>query len=335
VETVSDIVGAERTSRPFKFRLRRRLLGIDPAEATFERRGFHNGQPDVRLRLERVGYVFLDGYHAALEAGVGDALEQRLNSIDSEWRGFAFEGAAMALSLQDALLPARKNRFHHFLSGAGDAHAYMMHVGAGWAMARLPFARARLVAQMDSLLRWLAYDGWGFHHGYFHWRRYVTRHAMPRQLRGYERRAFDQGLGRSLWFIEGADPNRIRAVVKDFPAERHQDLWSGVGLACAYAGGVTSDLIEDLAELAGTTRPHVAQGVAFAAQARHRAGNPAVCTELAANILCGMSAQRAAMLTTEALDGLPADEANSNVPAYEIWRTRIREMLTKADLSVT
>src|SRR4051812_40833105 len=85
-------------------RLLRRVLGIDPAEATFARRGFR-GTPEARMRLERVGLGFLEGYHAALEWRDGDALAARLGEVEAVMRGFAFEGAAMALALLDALAP--------------------------------------------------------------------------------------------------------------------------------------------------------------------------------------------------------------------------------------
>jgi len=44
-------------------------------------------------------------------------------------------------------------------------------------------------------------------------------------------------------------------------------------------------------------------------------------TSLATKILCGLTAADAARLTDEALENLPAD---SDVPAYEIWRRRIQ-----------
>jgi hypothetical protein len=44
----------------------------------------------------------------------------------------------------------------------------MVHIGAGWTLARL-FGRAEhYLATKDSLLRWLVVDGYGFHEGYFH-----------------------------------------------------------------------------------------------------------------------------------------------------------------------
>src|ERR1039457_1019400 len=92
----------------------------------------------------------------------------------------------------------------------------------------------------------------------------------PKKFRGgvagSPRRAFDQGLGRSLWFVEGADASRIAAAISSFPKARQPDLWSGVGLACAYAGGRDQAHLELLRETAGPYVAQVAQGAAFAAK---------------------------------------------------------------------
>ncbi|HEV2148611.1 MAG TPA: DUF1702 family protein, partial [Longimicrobiaceae bacterium] len=216
--------------------LRTRLLGIDPREATFARRGFGECDPAARARLEEAGSTFLRGYHAALAEPEPARLGALLDGTGAELRGFAYEGSAMALALLDVLVPWRSGRLDAFLRGPGDAHAYMVHVGAGWALARL---RRRLEcppAGMDPLLGWLALDGYGFHEGYFRPGPTVDGREVPRRLSGYARRAFDQGVGRSLWFSRGADPGRIAGAVARFSPERWADLWSGVGLACAYAG---------------------------------------------------------------------------------------------------
>src|SRR6185503_18765465 len=100
-----------------------------------------------------------------------------------------------------------RRRFADFVSGPGASHVYMLYVGAGWAIARLPWLRSnpdRAIRHFDPLLGWLAVDGYGFHEGYFHWPESIDRRRLPRGLSGYARCAFDQGLGRSLWFVEGA-----------------------------------------------------------------------------------------------------------------------------------
>lgn len=307
---------------PAHRRLLRRLLGIDPAEATFARRGFAASSMQVRERLERVGFTFLDGYHAALETE-GDELTARLDATGPDVRGFAYEGAAMALALLDALTPWRPGRIAAFLRGAGAPHVYMVHVGAGWALARLRRRMADVPRGMDPLLGWLAADGYGFHEGYFHPRRYADGCARPPRVSGYALRAFDQGLGRALWFVHGAEPVRVARAIAAFPLVRREALWSGAGLACAYAGGVRGgEEAGALAAAAGADRAALAQGAAFAAEARSRAGNPAPHTDRACRILCGLSADRAAALTVRARDGLAPRGA---LPAYEVWRTRLQD----------
>ena len=230
-------------------KLRRRLLGISIEETRFERRGFRPGSERARPCLAMIPRVFAVGYHAALEDDRPAGLRPRLAEVEFELRGFAFEGAAMGLALLDALTPWRRDRVDAFLRGAGNAHAYLAHVGVGWAVARLHgnFTRAR--ARLDPLLSWLVVDGYGFHEGFFHWPRYLAGQPRPRQLRGYELRAFDQGFGRSLWFIDGADVARIPQTIGAFPAERRADLWGGSGLAATYAGGVGGDRTERLESL--------------------------------------------------------------------------------------
>jgi hypothetical protein len=309
-------------------RLRRIIFGISPEEATFMRRGFSYRDERARVRLERIGATFLHGYHTALEAESGEPLARQLNTVEAEFRGFAFEGAAMALALLDRLLPWGGGRLKSFVEGAGAAHVYMLYVGAGWALARLRRDPARARKSFDPLLGRLAADGYGFHEGYFKWPVYVARRERPRRLSGYALRVFDQGLGRSLWFVRGAEVEKIIETVGAFEQERQSDLWSGVGLACAYAGGVDDAGVEALRAGAGRFAPQLAQGAAFAAKARERAHNTAAHTEKACRILCGMSAGAAAEITDAALIGLPSDDGD--VPAYEVWRRRIADAIGHA-----
>jgi enediyne biosynthesis protein E3 len=312
--------------------LRRRIFGISPEETTFARRGFRCEEAAVRERLEKVGRCFVQGYNAVLEEDRSSPLAARIEeAVEREFHGFAYEGAGMALALLDTLLPGRRDRLARFLAGPGDAHAYIVHIGAGWILARLPLSPARLLARLgDPVLGWLALDGYGFHEGFFHWPRSIVRQAVPHKLRGYARRGFDQGLGRSLWFVEGADVERIPRTIGAFPHARQPDLWSGVGLACAYAGGCGSAGVGELRRTAGLHAPQLAQGVAFAAKARERAGNPAAQTETACQKVWGMSAAGAAAVCDAAAEDLPPAPADiADEPAFEAWRRRIQDRFTE------
>ena len=317
-------------------RLARRLLGIAPGETSFQRRGFRWDSEELRERLESVAVCFLQGYHAALEERSLDVLADRLEEVPAEAAGFAHEGAGMALALLDTLTPWRtrqRSRLDAFVRGPAAPHVYLVHVGAGWILARLPLSPERLLARFDRVVGWLALDGYGFHEGFFHWPRSVARQEVPAKVGGYARRAFDQGLGRSLWFVEGAGPERIHARISAFPAERRGDLWSGAGLACAYAGGRDRSAVEVLMRLAGEHAPQLAQGVAFAAEARQRAANPAPQTELACRTVWGLGAEQVSERVLRAGDDLPPLPPDAAEPAFEVWRRRIRQCFERGTTS--
>jgi enediyne biosynthesis protein E3 len=303
---------------------RRRFLGLSPAEASFEKRGFVAGEEKARQRLEQIGITFLSGYHAALEEIGFVPLARRLSTVEADLRGFAFEGAAMGLALLDCFTPWRKDRWRTFTEHLANPHIYMMHVGFGWALARLRRSVTPYLAQLDPLLGWLVVDGYGFHEGYFRWPRYVEQRAIPAGLAGYERRVFDQGLGRSMWFVKGADVAAVASAINSFPSARRDDLWSGAGLACAYAGGCSRAAIESLRVAANEHLSALAQGVAFAAKTRQRAANLNTHTEIACRVICGHSAEELAAITDAALKDLHEDSA---LPAYEAWRRRIQNKI--------
>ena len=303
---------------------RKRFLGLSPAEASFAKRGFVAVEDAAQQRLEQIGITFLSGYHAALEETAFVSLAQRLTAVEAELRGFAFEGAAMGLGLLDCFTPWRKDRWRTFTQGPANPHIYMMHVGLGWALARLRRSVTPHLAALDPILCWLAVDGYGFHEGYFGWPRYVEQQALPERLNGYERRAFDQGLGRSMWFVRGADVASVTSAINSFPSARRDDLWSGVGLACAYAGGCGPGAVESLLTSAHKHFPSFAQGVAFAAKTRQRAANLTRHTEIVCRVTCGHSAEDLAAITDAALEDLHEE---NGLPAYEIWRRRIQNRI--------
>lgn len=307
--------------------LRSSVFSISTDEASFVKRGFSVEDATRQNHLEHCARAFIQGYNAALRLSDVDELPEKLAAIDAVSQGFAYEGAAMGFALRDGLNPVRSMSsaplFNRFLSGCGDAHLYMAYVGAGWAAARLPWVRGRLesyLQQFDPLFRWLVVDGYGFHQGFFHPDRFVTRMEQPNGLSGYALRAFDQGLGRCLWFVHCANVEAVIDNIAHMDAHRRVDLYSGVGLAITYAGGANTQDAEALHDQADIYRWNVAQGAAFAAKARARANNTPEHTESVCRILCRTSAEHAANMTDQCLVDL---NPSNGEPAYEVWRRRI------------
>src|SRR5205814_8591264 len=115
----------------------------------------------------------------------------------------------------------------------------------------------------------------------------------------YAARAIDQGVGRAMWFVGGADAERVATMIDRFAAHRRADLYSGAGLAATYAGGATPAELQAFYHRAGEHQPFVAQASAFAATARVRAGLLGEHTETATGIFCGMTAAEATRLSED------------------------------------
>jgi hypothetical protein len=285
-----------------------------------ERYGFQEDMGRIWQGFQPVAQTLVDGFHAALDDSRFEVLVPRLNAVPPELRGIAYEGAGMGLTLLDGLFPW-KQRLNAFLAGPAVCYIGLVYIGAGLVLPRTPVRPERFIAKLDPILGWLVMDGYGFYQGFFAGQRYVEEKAIPMRLSPYARRVFDQGLGRSIWFSTGANPRRIAETIAAFPAGRRSDIWSGIGLACAYAAGVVDrETLETLEVLAGRDRVSMAVGAAVAARFRLQSGNQAPHTELACSVLWGRSSADIAHLTELAMQDMPLD---STKPAHAIWRERI------------
>lgn len=295
-----------------------RRLQLGAGLADFAARGFHCGRPTSRDILERHARAFLGGFNTAVRS-TPSVTHHELGHLDAGERGFAYEGAGMAYALLDTALFGRGRRTTVLREGPGRAYTHLIHVGAGWALARLRHPGARALLRLDPLHQWLALDGHGFSHGFFGGRAAVARYARG-ATPGRAAAVRHQGLGRSLWFLEAADPDRIARTVGAFPEDRRGHLWSGVGLAACYAGGADDDELDRLRAHAGPYGPDLAQGAAFAAEARRHAGHVPEHTRRAVPRLTGTDVDAAADWTVAARDQLLGD---GSLDDYLLWRVLI------------
>lgn len=317
--------------------LRRRLLTPPLDDVLFSTRGFHTHDEQARELLEMSGRQFVIGFEFAMDSRDAAEAVTRLETLDRHFRGFAYEGAAMAFGLRDGLRPGpRGTRNEEFLAaGKGASHIYMAYLGIGFTLARLPrMLWGRAIPDVAKLpdhptLSWMIWDGYGFHQAFFDPQKWIhaqyVASGYPWQPVDYVNRAIDHGIGRALWFYNGADVAAATAMVETFDPARHADLWSGVGLAATYAGGTDETGLEKLAVSAHRHRPEVALGAVLAIKARVLADTVSPHTELASSVLCGMPPVAAAAITDKVVVDLPPD---GRVPAYEVFRDRIRRHFT-------
>jgi enediyne biosynthesis protein E2 len=315
--------------------LRAAVLAPSLADVTFAKRGFPAGNPAATEPLEAIPQAVVCGFEWGIQARGQWEVERRLSLVEPGSRGFAYEGATMAFTVLDAM-GRRGHRTRDLLLGPGRPHIFLAYIGMGFAMARLPRPLWKKVVpdlagcEYHPIMSWLAVDGYGFDRAYFDTGRWVGEQRVPAAYPwegspGYFLRAADQGIGRALWFICGAHVPGVEAAVRRFASERQADLWSGAGLAAAFAGGCGPGDLAALRRAAGGHWAELALGVVFAMKARSYAGFVPGHTEAACAAIAGLTAEAAVAVADSTR---PAGGTIDGVPGYEQWRQNIRTRLT-------
>jgi hypothetical protein len=316
--------------------VRRLVFTPELADVTFAKRGFpgvSEAPAAVTQRLELIPQSVICGFEWGIDSRGQWEVERRLATVDPELRGFACEGVTMAFTILDAM--GRGHRTQDLLRGAGRPHVLLAYIGMGFAMARLPRRLwPKVIPDLSGdpyypTMSWLAVDGYGFDRAYFQTRRWVDEQRVPTPYSWdgnpeYFLRAVDQGIGRALWFICGARVLDVAAAVERFATQRRPDLWSGVGLAAAFAGGVDAEGLAALLRASGPHSAELATGAVLAVKARSHAGFVPSHAAVAASALAGLTVPAAAALA----DDGAVHAGDGRLPAYELWRQNIAAHFT-------
>ncbi|XLS29693.1 DUF1702 family protein [Flavobacteriaceae bacterium M23B6Z8] len=306
--------------------IRRMLFALPLSEANFKVRGFTKGS-SAQNRLEMVAKTVVSGYNTALETGLSNDLETHTKYVKTELVGFFNEGIGMGLYTLDVFSIFNKNRFWNFIRTKGKHHEYMSYIGAGIASGvffNLPFKR--FVEKADPTSGLLILNGLGFYYAYFKPKKTLQHFYIPKSVQKdrFFIECYDNGIGRALWFYNGGIPSEIANTISNFPLERQGAIWSGVGLAATYAGGVSELKIRELKEEAGSFAYMLGEGAVLACHTRDIAGNPHK-TDTTEKILTGANVQSCIAFAAKAKENLQNRRFITGKHSLSVFLENIRE----------
>jgi enediyne biosynthesis protein E3 len=278
------------------------------------------GASDVAQRMEKIKFVF---QHALTFSSNDDlALDTYLKEADADFRAVAYEGVAMGLALRD-FEEGVLNQWRAFMRRSDPVYQPHVHVGLGWAIAKQQIPSLLFLSSLPPAMLFRVFDGYGYYDGTLRQRQSIQNKVRPEVASEYAA-AYDQGLGRSLWYQTKGAPQKTGDLVSAFPPERHAALWRGVGIACAFVGGSDEDTLNTLADFSAHARKHLALGVATATMARFLTNTFSADTELACQILCGQSAEKTIALFKEA-------ESSSETDTYTAYVDKLSKLESNLD----
>lgn len=198
-------------------------------------------------------------------------LVQKLNSYNPEFRSVAFEAASMCIALKDLKSEMALPNWKNFLYLFASAHTTQFYIGLGWALAQQQLSPNLFWDELKTNYRHRVLDGYGYYEGMFRRRKSMLQQLYPDWCNERCLPHYDQGLGRSIWYVSKANIQTSADTVVAFQQNRQAALWRGIGTAVAYAGGCTENELRELQHAAGIYASELFNGATLAANSRKEA----------------------------------------------------------------
>lgn len=226
---------------------------------------------NVLNKIETIKSIFLNTRDFCEKNNDINALQEYLENIEPEFRSIGYEAASMAIALNDLGTSKNLKAWLHFAKGPALAHKAQVHVGLGWAIAKMNLPFLLVVEKIQKPFHSNIADGCGYYDGFFRNRYAVVNRQFPAYMPIVSKSFYYRGIGRSLWYSSGGDIEKVRGIIEKFSADLHTDLWTGIGIAVAYVGSCEENILQTIFESANVYRAQLANGAALAAISRKEA----------------------------------------------------------------
>ena len=275
----------------------------------------------ITKKMETIQNTFLHVQDIFFESPDWKRHVAELESTDIEFRSIAYESASMSIALEDLKQGDSLTNWLQFLNEAASAHATQVHVGLGWAFAQALKNPITYLPELNPMMRYRVLDGYGYYEGIFRRRRSIINHLKLDVQDAVASGAIDQGIGRSIWYLNKGVIDDAKNMIEGFAVERHKDLWRGLGIAIAYVGGCNAETLQEIFSKADSFKTQLATGAVMALVSRDVAKYISTDTELACKVFCNKTAEQILELNYSIKDKIDLNAVN----AYSNWVSEVEK----------
>lgn len=223
--------------------------------------------PIITFKMEYIKTIFQTAQENASMIEDMTELISLLEANEKEFLSVAYEGAAMGLALKDFAINNSYKNWSAFLEPS-KKHSPQVYIGMGWAVAQEKRDISALEEKLPANMQFRIWDGCGYFDGIFRQRQTIKSQNRLEYIPEKNYKAYDEGLGRSIWYICKGDETKVPEIIKTFAAERQSDLWRGIGIACSYVGGFEENALKSLKSSAEIHSTQLGIGAAMVAESR-------------------------------------------------------------------
>jgi len=222
--------------------------------------------------IQLIQSVFQEAQNYASKENDRKAILSHLNKIKHAFTSVAYEGTSFILAERSIKNNNSLKDWEYFLKETKGLHDSQIHVGLGWAIAAINADLNLYTQKITPLLYSRVLDGYGYYYAIFKRRIAIRSAQIPNNIRPDQVSAFNQGIGRSLWYLAEGKIEKLTRLIQLIQSERHGDLWRGIGIAYTYVGGEPIESIERINLLSGEYNKEFLCGIALALYARNKSG---------------------------------------------------------------
>ena len=252
----------------------------------------------VASKIESIFAIFQVAQENASKIEDISELIKKLEETSIEFLSVAYEGAAMELALRDFSEGDKIDRWKALLERS-KKHACQIYIGMGWAIAKEKRFPISFLEQLNYNMQYRIWDGCGYYDGIFRQRYVIKGQNRFDYIEEKNFQAYDEGLGRSLWYFCKGDVTKAAEMIQPFSLERHSDLWRGVGCALSYVGGFEEKTLIELHSAAKQYKTQLGIGAAMVAKSRTDADCVTNEIELACSIFNQLTAEESMKITVK------------------------------------
>jgi hypothetical protein len=282
----------------------------------------------VAQKMEAIQGIFQQVQESFSKTETLADLRWLCESYEPEFRSIAYEAVAMCLGLNDLKAEDGLVSWRAFLESQNHLNDTQVHVGLGWAFAQQSIDPTPFLSGLEQMFRYRVLDGYGYYEGIFRKRKSILSQQKPEWKDEVASGAYDQGLGRSLWYLNHGKVDEAQTMLEKFPAERHADLWRGLGIAVAYVGGCDEKTLGQIFKSADTNKAQLATGAFMALVSRHYAGYVSEGTAFTCRLWCKQSADK--MIAQN--DAIKKSLHLNNPDAFAKWKEGIEAIFYQPSL---
>jgi hypothetical protein len=278
---------------------------------------------DPQQNMESIQGIFREVHDSYSDSTYLPELYKYLDSFELKFRSIAYEAASMSMALNDLKADSQLRRWLEFAQQSA-LHGTQIHVGLGWALAQLQLDPSFFMTKLHPMMRYRVADGYGYYEGIFRRRKSVLSQQRPEWNDAIAMGAYDQGLGRSLWYLNYGNIAGTKKLLEKFPVDRQGDFWRGLGIAITYAGGCGEEQLREIFVLAEDYKTQLAAGCVMALVSRKFSKYISEETFLACTVWCNKNADELLALYQPDLSSV---NANHEL-AYTNWIANIESSIS-------